>query len=601
VETQTILLVDDDAVGLLGHKNSLEKLGHRVRTAASGEQALALLAADSSIDLVLMDLDLGPGLDGAQTARLMLQKRELPVIFLSGHTSPEMVARTDEVVSYGYVVKHTGITVLDASIKMAMRLFRTRQDLARLRQRELRFSETEQQFRFLTENIRDVIWVMDLDRLRFTYISPSIMLLRGFTVEEAMAQDISQSLAPESAERVMRDLPFRLAAFNEGREGDYIDELQQPCKDGRIIWVECATRFHRSTDGTIEVLGVSRDITARKQAEDQLRLTAARLQLALEAAKSGTWEWEVASGANIWSAELWKLYGLDPLRDQASYEAWLRSVHPDDREQTVALVAEASRLGREISLEYRVNLPDSEARWLMSRAKPQLDEAGRVSRYLGVVIDITDSKRAEEHLRELLREKDLILKEAHHRIKNNINAITGLLQLQASDQTDPAIAELFRIAINRMRSVGLLYQKLHDGASDAAPVDDYLGSLAREIVAVFPCPAAVRLELELEHFSLEAKTLSALGLLVNELMTNSLKYAFAGRAEGRIRITVRRSGGSTVLTVGDDGLGLPESLNPGRSKGLGLQLVHILVQQLDGRLEIDRTRGTSFSIAFGAG
>ncbi|TVQ19604.1 MAG: response regulator, partial [Spirochaetaceae bacterium] len=140
-----LLLVEDEALIALATKVSLERYGYAVLTAGSGEAAIKALRSGMSVDLVLMDIDLGPGMDGTQAAALMLAEHELPVVFLSSHEEPQVVARTEKITSYGYVVKSSSITVLDASIKMALRLFDARN----------RLMESEERFQDLFENMND--------------------------------------------------------------------------------------------------------------------------------------------------------------------------------------------------------------------------------------------------------------------------------------------------------------------------------------------------------------------------------------------------------------------------------------------------------------
>jgi PAS domain S-box-containing protein len=144
---------------------------------------------------------------------------------------------------------------------------------------------------------------------------------------------------------------------------------------------------------------IFQDVTEQKRAEEELQETSRRLRLALEAANAGTWEWDIASGANTWSAELYRLYGLDPGKDTACYASWRESVYPDDREATELAVKNAVENGAPLSTEYRVRTCDGAIRWLFTRGQPQLDKKGRVKRYHGIVLDITERKKAEEDIR----------------------------------------------------------------------------------------------------------------------------------------------------------------------------------------------------------
>jgi len=152
--------------------------------------------------------------------------------------------------------------------------------------------------------------------------------------------------------------------------------------------------------GIVGSVVVARDITARRKADQELLAAGQRLKLALQAAKAGIWEWELATGLNLWSEELFALYDLDRDVDPPSYESWLKSIHPDERESIARAVREAAESGEPVSLEYRINTADGSTRWVMSIGHPQLDPDGAIGRYLGIVLDVTESRKTKEALRE---------------------------------------------------------------------------------------------------------------------------------------------------------------------------------------------------------
>ena len=154
-----LLLVEDEALIALAEKAALERRGYDVVTVGSGEQAIEAMAGGIDADLVLMDVDLGAGMDGTRAAARILELRELPIVFLSSHTEPRIVERTEAITSYGYVVKNSTITVLDASIKMAFKLFEANR----------KTQESERKQNALIANISDVIAIMDRDGItRYT-------------------------------------------------------------------------------------------------------------------------------------------------------------------------------------------------------------------------------------------------------------------------------------------------------------------------------------------------------------------------------------------------------------------------------------------------
>jgi two-component system, cell cycle sensor histidine kinase and response regulator CckA len=151
---------------------------------------------------------------------------------------------------------------------------------------------------------------------------------------------------------------------------------------------------------SLRTKNLTAEIQERKRTEQALYESNDRLKLTLSAAKAGTWEWDLRTDENIWSEELWPLYGLAPHNDKPSYELWLQSIHPDDRDLTSSIVGNAARAGDDLNIEWRVNNPGGPERWLMSRGRPEHDEHDRVIRYLGIVIDITDRKQTEAALRQ---------------------------------------------------------------------------------------------------------------------------------------------------------------------------------------------------------
>jgi PAS domain S-box-containing protein len=218
-----------------------------------------------------------------------------------------------------------------------------------------------------------------------------------------------------------------------------------------------------------------------------------------------------------------------------------------------------------------------------------------------IVRDITDRRQAEERLKASLREKEVLLKEIHHRVKNNLQVTSSLLKLQSASIQDRQAREMFAESQNRIRSMALVHEKLYQ-SSDLSRIDfaDYVRSLAALLFRSFSIDRShIQLQVEAEELSFSIDTAIPCGLIVNELLSNCLKHAFPEEQEGQIQIGVHaEAGGRYTLLVRDNGVGLPAHITLEETGTLGLQLVRTLADQLRGSVEIRRGAGTEFRIHF---
>jgi PAS domain S-box-containing protein len=216
---------------------------------------------------------------------------------------------------------------------------------------------------------------------------------------------------------------------------------------------------------------------------------------------------------------------------------------------------------------------------------------------LSVTSDISERKRSEERIKTLLHEKEIILREVHHRIKNNMNSMMALLTIQAEAMKSPEPAAALLEARSRLQAMGVLYDKLYRSENvQAISVKDYIPSLVDEIVRIFPSPVPVKVETKITPFMLGVEVLSPLGIIINELVSNALKYAFKGKARGTILVTAERTPANARVTVEDDGCGIGAQAGD----GFGLQLVEMLARQINGTLNREKGVGTKFVLKFDA-
>jgi PAS domain S-box-containing protein len=259
--------------------------------------------------------------------------------------------------------------------------------------------EMEARYRAYWEYTREALFLVDVmedGRFRFDCLNPEHERLTGLTTEAIRGREPSECLPADIADWVTGK--YRKCS-EAGDAIRYEEELTLPA--GKRQWETSLVPIRDPGTGRIvRLLGSARDITERKEAEQALRLGAKRLQLAQEAAGIGTWEWDVATEELYWSAEAYRLFGVDPtVRGSAVYRAWRDILHPDDREQIDAATRAFLSAGRPFALEFRI-VRDGEVRWMLGRGKVVHDAMGRPERIIGINLDITDRRIAEDALRK---------------------------------------------------------------------------------------------------------------------------------------------------------------------------------------------------------
>ena len=282
--------------------------------------------------------------------------------------------------------------------------------------------------------------------------------------------------------------------------------------------------------------------------------------------------------------------------------------YEEDREAVIERFARClQNIKQIIRWEFRKVRKDGSILWVRESARAiEGSDGGMV--VLIVCEDITDRRRAEEQLRGSLREKEMLLKEVHHRVKNNLQVVSSLLDLQSDYLKDRQAIDMMSKSRNRVRSMALVHERLYQ-SKNMTKIDfaEYIRDLTDSLFCFYGVNLnRVKLRIDAEGVLLNINSAIPLGLIINELVSNSLKYAFPRGKKGEISISLRSDNGGSglpgrpefTLTVGNNGVGFPRDLNFRETKSLGLQLVVALVDQIGGTIELDRTNGVRFKIRF---
>ena len=225
---------------------------------------------------------------------------------------------------------------------------------------------------------------------------------------------------------------------------------------------------------------------------------------------------------------------------------------------------------------------------------------GNIQGVLATFVDISDMIAAENQIMASLEEKEVLLREIHHRVKNNLQIISSLMNLQSEYTHEPEILKMFQESKNRIRSMALIHEKLYQ-SKDLAHIDfvEYLKSLVDMLLGFYREKSNnIDVSLKCGEINLEIDTAISMGLIVNELLSNCFKHAFPGQNRGEVSITLFRSGKNYLLEVADNGVGIPDDVDIKKTDSLGLLIVHTLTLQLKGTLEHFNDEGTKFRLSF---
>jgi PAS domain S-box-containing protein len=370
-------------------------------------------------------------------------------------------------------------------------------------------------------------------------------------------------------------------------------------KDGRVVHLVKHLSLLRDDGGQPPQFIVHfEDVTTEEQATQALEVSERRFRALSMQVPVGIFETDASGHCTFVNPRWQTLTGLS--FEEALGKGWTWAVHPADRERVTTLWYRAAPSGSEFSAEFRFVSTDGTMSWVQATAVPLRSEAGSVVGHIGTIFDMTDRHHAEVTLRRSLDEKQALLQEIHHRVKNNLQVISSLLRLQSRRAPQGEARAALDDSEARVRSIALLHESLYR-SEDLARVD--FGAYVRELVANLLRTHATEgrpsVDVSCADLYVDIAIAMPCGLVVNELVTNALKHAFVGRAPGHIGVRAKSVDESIELVVEDDGVGIQTIAADDPSPStLGLSLVHSLAKQLDAELHLESSPGTRYRLRF---
>jgi len=500
---------------------------------------------------------------------------------------------------------HIQTEVIFDDENVTIRLKGTVQDITERKRIEEQLRESEEKYRNIVETANEGIIIID-DEAIITYVNKKMVDMLGYTQEEDIRRPIWDFISEEHKLIVKRKLQKRRQGISESYE------LKLICKDESPLWTHINAKDLFDKNGKfMGSLSMITDITEHKKLMDQTRQRAEEMTKIMDVAPVAMF-----IGHDPYSQRITGNRTANLLFETEVGENVSANVTPVRRffSKGHELIADELPMQQAAlknidvhNVEFDVLLSSEKRRSLLGSASPLHDANGHVRGSVGAFMDITERREAEEALKniEIARKKEI-----HHRIKNNLQVISSLLDLQAEQFsnreciTDSEVMKAFKESQDRVTSMSLIHEELYRGGkTDKLDFSSYIKELADNLFLTYSVgnkDISLNMDLEGKTF-FDIDTAIPLGIIINELVTNSFKYAFQGRDKGEIRIRLRKeecNNTSFILTISDNGVGIPEDLDIENLDSLGLQLVTTLVDQLDGELELKGNNGTEFTIKF---
>jgi PAS domain S-box-containing protein len=483
-------------------------------------------------------------------------------------------------------------------------------------------SESELLFTSVFEQVAVGLAYLDLEGY-YQMVNQKFCEIVGYSQSELLTKNFAEITHPEDL-TVSRSLNDQLAA---SEIPVFAMEKRYIRKDGAWAWAELNVSLFRSPDGQPKwLLAAITDISARKRSEEEIEVRVRERAQELDQSKIDLRQQEEQFRTIFEHAPIAiTLTDLNTFRhfkvnqatcDMLGYtdqelaqKTFLELTHPDDVQEN--LDALKPLMEGEISqfcLEKRYIRKNGEVIWGNITVTLIRDQQGTPLYNLGMVVNVTERKKAEailraseEQVRVSLLEKEVLLKEIHHRVKNNMQVVSSLLSLQASAIHDPKILAPLKEIQNRVKVMGQIHERFYQSENlSKINFPEYVQGLIQDVINSYsPVSLQTELDLEIADIGLGIDTVIPCGLILHELVSNVIKHAFPNPGSHRIRIKFTADCvHQGVLTVADNGVGLPESIEPNDTESLGLQIVSALTMKLQGTLECDRHNGTTFNIRF---
>jgi len=472
---------------------------------------------------------------------------------------------------------------------------------------------TEEKLLTIRENLENAQKISHLGSYEANLISRKVSWSDEMYRICGITQDLKNELefeftmeifAPEDRDKALEEYN---KVFNSEGIHSFESRIRRPNGEMRNVQIE--NQAVRDIQGNvIAVIGTMLDITERKKADEKLRSSEIHLIASQQIAKVGSWEIDISNQNNInnnpliWSDETCRIFGFEPGKVVVSNELFFSMIHPEDVTMVRTAVKEAIESKTHYNIEHRIVLNNGEIKYVNEKSDIIFDkDTGKLLKMIGTVQDITEQKIVNDKIVIALHEKELMLKEIHHRVKNNLQVVSSLLRIQAASIDDKRVSEYLRISEQRVKSMALIHQQLYK-KEDLSRIDfnEYVKRLSEFLFSSYGIESdRIKLTINIKEIYFGIDTAIPCGLIINELITNSLKHAFPGNKKGEINISITaEENGMNRFILEDNGKGIEKGFDIEKCQTLGMQLVSTLSKQLESDIKIINGHGTHIEMLF---
>ncbi len=583
------LLVVEDNIGdfVLVEEFLLEEFEQiRLSHVTTFQKAKTQIESNTKYDLILLDLSL-PDNNGEELIDdMMTITHSTPVVILTGYTDLAFSAKSLAKGVSDYLLKdELSPTLLYKSIiySLERNIF------------SAKIKESEKNYRYLFELSPEPMMLFCLDTYKFLNVNQAAISNYGYSKEEFLSMtllDIKPEKEIESAKDVIQETRH---AKNITLQGEH----RHVKKNGDIIYVEI-TGSSLEYEGRDVRIALARDVTEKRREEERLKLLESVITHSTEAVVILEAEPDKKEGRRI-------LYVNQAFTNMTGYnsdEVTGKTLHflngPKTDQDQLEKLRQSMKRWEICEVELLNYKKDGTRFWINTSMVPVGKGEDGYSHWVAIGRNITDQKMHEQQLQTTIQEKEVLLSEIHHRVKNNLAVISGMMQLQAFDEKNREVQLRLYDSIFRIQTMATIHELLYQSESFSQLMfSDIIEKLVKGVNDTLESGKDIDLVIDKAEIELNINQAIPCSLIINEVITNIYKHAFTGRDHGRVDVKISEQNGKVILKIADDGVGLPDNFNIDDSGSLGMHIIKILVRQLEGtyRFESDKN-GTEFNFVF---